>query len=172
MMIQILLHTPIWVWVLLLGLLVLGGSQCRDRQVPLRRMLIVAGMLTSLSLAGAITTFAAHGLALLAWTAAALTVVSWIIRRPAPAGTRYGQQSKTFHIPGSSVPLGLMMAIFAIKYVAGVTLALHAAMASDLTFTLVACGLYGVFGGAFAGRSMRLWRLTADAQAGRKPALA
>ena len=62
-------------------------------------------------------------------------------------------------MPGSAVPLALMMGIFFTKYAVGVTLGMHLAQANDVSFALAVSALYGAFSGVFAGRAARLWRL-------------
>ena len=62
-------------------------------------------------------------------------------------------------VPGSAVPLALMMGIFLTKYAVGVTLAMHLVQAGDLAFAMSLSALYGAFSGVFAARAARLWRL-------------
>jgi hypothetical protein len=77
----------------------------------------------------------------------------------APSGTLYAATSRSFYIPGSAMPLGLILGIFLTKYFVGVELALQPALARDSSFALQIALLYGVFNGLFAARALRLWRL-------------
>lgn len=156
--------TPRWVWGLLAALLWLGLAQTLPRQLGLRRAL-----LPPLALAG----FAAWGLAsafgggtalagaLGAWLlAAALACAASLALRGAPAaGARYDAQARRFHLPGSPVPLLLILALFMTKYAVGVELALQPALAQDGAFALRIAALYGVFNGLVLARAARLWRL-------------
>ena len=97
--------------------------------------------------------------ALAAWAAAAL-LVGVATLRLAPASTaQYNPQARSFSLPGSGVPLALMMGIFCTKYALGVTLALQPALAREAAFALGLSALYGAFSGVFAARAARLWRL-------------
>ena len=50
------------------------------------------------------------------------------------------------------------MGLICIKYAVGVALALHPALARELTFALACSAMYGAFCGVFAARAARLWR--------------
>ena len=78
---------------------------------------------------------------------------------PVPAGTTYDPARRQFQLPGSWVPMALIMGIFLTKYFVGVELALQPALARDSSFALQIALLYGVFNGLFAARALRLWRL-------------
>ena len=81
------------------------------------------------------------------------------IRSTAPAGARYCNASRRFDLPGSAMPLVLIMGIFLTKYLVGVELAMQPALARDSAFALQIAALYGAFSGLFVARAMRLWRL-------------
>jgi len=71
-------------------------------------------------------------------------------------GASWSSETGLLHVPGSWLPLVLMVALFLIKYGVGVTLAVNPAMAADTTFGAV-CGLaYGSFSGLFAARALSL----------------
>ncbi|MEP6971210.1 MAG: DUF6622 family protein, partial [Betaproteobacteria bacterium] len=81
-------------------------------------------------------------------------------RDPAPlAGTRFDPASQTFELPGSVLPLLMIVGIFLIKYIVGVELALQPAQAHDPQFALGVASLYGALNGVFVARLVRLWRL-------------
>ena len=62
-------------------------------------------------------------------------------------------------MPGSWLPMGVILAIFMTKYAVGVTLSMQPSLAHSDAFTLSVSLLYGLFSGFFAGRAIRLWRL-------------
>ena len=181
MLIQIAIHqpqmlwsivqgTPHWVWALLAALLWLGGSQLLPRRVGLRRALLAPLALAAFSawgLASAFATQRAAG-ALLTWLLAmALAAsISLALRRAPPAGVRYDAQALRFALPGSPVPLALILGIFLTKYLVGVELALQPALAHDAALALAIAALYGVFNGIFVARAARLWRLARAAAPG------
>jgi hypothetical protein len=107
-----------------------------------------------------------------AWLAAAAVPVTVLLMRPLPAGVRYDAARREFALPGSWVPLALILGIFSVKYATGVTLAMHPALRVDPTFALAVATLAGLFSGIFAGRTLRLLRLAVRPAAQHAPALA
>lgn len=167
MLASIVRHTPPWVWGLLAALLALGASQMREREAGLPRVLLMPLGMAAFSVAGLASAFGAHPAGTLgAWLLAALLVAGagLLWRAQAPAGVRYYAGEGRFLLPGSAVPLLLVLGIFLTKYIVGVELALQPALAHDTAFTLQVATLYGLFNGMFLARAARLWRLTrADA---------
>jgi hypothetical protein len=159
MLFQIISHTPIWVFALFAALLWLGLNQLLTRRLGLSRITLLAAGMAAFSFYGTVSAFSAVPPALIAWLAGAAAVFLIVVNRPVPAGTRYDAASRRFTVPGSAVPLALMMAIFLTKYAVGVTLAMHLVQAGDLAFALSLSALYGAFSGVFAARAARLWRL-------------
>lgn len=163
MLFSIVRQTPIWVWGLLAALLMLGLDQMRAREAGLPRVLLMPLAMAAFSVIGLASAFGAHPAGTLAtWLLAALLVAgaSLIWRSQAPAGVRYYSGERRFHLPGSAVPLLLILCIFLTKYIVGVELALQPALTRSTTFTLQVAALYGLFNGVFLARAARLWRLT------------
>lgn len=155
-------NTPPWVWGLLVALLALGISQLFNRQLTLRRVIVTPIAMLGLALYGIFSAFGNGGqlgTAVLMWVIAAAVSTAVMLRLPAPIGTGYDAQSSKFSVPGSVVPLLLILGIFLTKYAVGVELAMQPAQARDASFALPVALLYGVFSGIFAGRALRLVRL-------------
>ncbi len=163
LLIEILSHTPRWVFVLFAALLVLGVQQLSARQVTLRRTAVMPLAMSGLAVYGVVSAFSGHPVALLAWAACTLAMAWAIQRRPAPAGTRYDPATQQFTLPGSAVPLALMMGVFFTKYAIGATLSQAPQLAADATFAYTLSALYGLISGLFIGRAARLWKLAAGA---------
>jgi hypothetical protein len=155
----ILSHTPVWVWVLFAALIVLGSKQMLDNRVGLRRVIVLPLAMLGLSLSGTLSAFGATPAALLAWGAGFTVTAALMLQYPAPKGVSFDPASRQFTVPGSFVPLALMMGIFAFKYTAGVALAMHPELRHDAMLTIIAGTAYGAFSGAFAARAGRLLRL-------------
>jgi uncharacterized protein DUF6622 len=156
---QIVAHTPTWVFVLFAALLALGLSQTRTRPANLRLVVLRPLPLVALSGWSAISAAAAQPLAIVLW-AASLAVLAAALRGGTPAaGTRFDPATRTFTLPGSWVPLLLILGIFSVKYVAGAAVALHPNLATQAAFALPMATLSGVFSGILAGRIVRLVRL-------------
>lgn len=158
----ILKNTPTWVWGLLATLLALGFSQISTRRVSAVRMAIMPVAMTGLSLWGTVSAFSQSplfGYVLLAWTACAALMLGLIAPRAAAPGASYDAATRSFNVPGSWLPLALILGIFLTKYGVGVELAMQPALAHDGQYSLIVGGLYGLFSGTFAGRAARMWRL-------------
>lgn len=161
----ILRRTPTWVWGLLAGLIALGASQLFQRRASITRVALLPVSMAGLSVYSLASALNASGqllTLLLTWLmAAALTAfaaLSW--RTAPPAGTRFDAANRCFDLPGSAMPMLLILAIFLTKYGVGVELAMQPALVQATDFTVTLCAVYGVFNGIFAARFLRLWRLT------------
>jgi hypothetical protein len=159
MLMQILMHTPKWVFVLFAALLWLGVRQSLPRRVKLKRVMVMPIAIVILSIWGVLSGFGDSPLALLAWVAGA-GLSALLLGFPLPAGTRYDAVSGSFWIPGSIVPLVLLMGIFFAKYAVGAALAMHPEIAHRNDAAVAVGVLYGIFSGIFIVRALRLWRLS------------
>jgi hypothetical protein len=157
MLIQILQHTPTWVFVLFAALLWLGLSQTFTRTVRFKRIALQAIGLTGFSLYSAVSAFPAVPLAPVVWLTSSGLLFAALINRPVPRGTRYDSWQQRFTLPGSALPLILIMGLFFIRYAVNVATALQPALA-QLAFALACSAVYGAFSGLFAARAARLWR--------------
>lgn len=158
----ILAGTPTWVWFLLAGLLWLGLGMLKGDTFSARRVAIMPVAMTGLSLWGTVSAFShsvSYGYVLLAWAVAAVALAAVVGMMPAPRGSSYNAQDRTFTVPGSWVPLALILGIFLVKYVVGVEVSMQPALAHDGAYSLACGAIYGVFSGIFTGRSIRLARL-------------
>jgi len=159
MLLLILTHTPIWVWGLLIALIAFGLVQRLPRRVGPVRATAVPIVLAAWSFAGVLSRPVHADLALTAWAVCALAVFAVILRRPAPAGTRWRADQSLFEIPGSAVPLLAMMGLFAARYLGGASQAIAPTLAGQTAFIIAMSAVYGSFAGLFLGRAARLWRL-------------
>jgi hypothetical protein len=159
MLTQILLHTPKWVFVLFATLLWFGARQLLAGSLSLFRATLAPVVMIGLSLYGVVSAFGDAPMTLLAWAVMALALLGVVLQRPIPRTTRYDAASRRFHVAGTAVPLALMMGVFFTKYAVGAMLAIHPELANQAAFATGVSALYGVFTGAFAARTIRLWRL-------------
>ena len=134
MVLQILAHTPHWVFALFALLVWLGCKQLVSRRVSLRRITVLPLAMTGLSLYGVVSAFRDSPLALAFWVAAAVVAAFLLMQRRLHEATRYEAGTRSFDVPGSAVPLVLMMGIFFTKYVVGVQLAMHPELAHQPGF--------------------------------------
>ena len=129
--IQILKNTPIWVWALLAALIYLGSKQLKPRVVKRYSVLIapVVFLFVGLMAAGR----GPIGLATWAASLLSLAAVTYFVWQPT-GGARYEATGDRLHLPGSAVPMMIMLAIFLLNYVINVVLAINPAYRSELAW--------------------------------------
>ena len=159
MLMQILTHTPKWVFVLFVGLLWLGLKQMLPRSMGINRATIVPLAMTALSLYGVVSVFGETPQTLLTWVVGAAVAFAVYFQLSSTAKIQYDAASRRFNVPGSVVPLILFMGIFLTKYAVGVSITLQPALAHDSSFALSIGMLYGAFSGVFLARAAQLWRV-------------
>lgn len=160
--VDIVRQTPTWVTALLGGLLVLGYSASRGREVPIGRLLLMPLAMGAMALWGVESAFSGTGrlLQVLAvWAAGDAALLALGLRLPVPAGVRYSAAERRFHLPGSWLPMGLILAVFLLKYAIGVQLAMEPTIAANPAFAYPVAAVYGVLSGIFAARTLRVLRL-------------
>lgn len=155
---QVVRHTPLWVWALLAALLWLGASQLRARVVSRARLLVLPGVLVALGLVSSATSFTPASAALTAWLLAFAVGLGLASRITPPQGARWDAAGSRLQLPGSALPLLLIVAVFLLRYVGGVSLALHPQWREALSVALPLAAVYGAIAGALAGRTLALLR--------------
>jgi hypothetical protein len=151
----ILQNTPYWVWGIFVLLLVLGLLQTRTRNVSRALVFVLPLIMIPLSFSTIATTFGIKLLPVISWAAgiaASLALNSFLFR--APAGVRY--QAGKFEIPGSWIPLILMMTIFLARFVIGVTRAVNPALVGSDAFAAIVSAILGFCSGLFAARAIKI----------------
>jgi hypothetical protein len=159
MFIAIVQHTPVWVWGLLTVLIGLGLSQTRDREMSLMRVTVLPLAMIALSASGVLSAFGHFPIALGGWAAGVGAALAFGRQFAAVRGARWSAQAGLLHVPGSWLPLVLIVGLFCIKYVAGASLALHPMLAVDATFAGLCSLAYGGFSGLFLARALSLRQL-------------
>jgi hypothetical protein len=158
MIIEILSHIPRWVFALFFGLLYYGYMQTKTREISVTRLVIMPVAMLALSFSGVWNTFGASILAIGCWFGAyalgAATAVSWVNVK----GVKYSAETRLFTLPGSWLPLALMMAIFFTKFVVGMNLAQHPEFLEQTRFIAIAGMAFGIFSGMFLGRMLKIAR--------------
>ena len=158
----IITHTPLWIWALLAGLLSLGWSQTKQRQASLMRITIMPLVMIGLSLYGTISVFGSSALIVVTWLLAvflSLSIFMSVSDKSSTTDIHYDQAKHQFTLPGSWIPMVLILSIFITKYIVGFMTAMQPNLAQQLNFTLTCTVLYGVFSGVFLARAAILWRI-------------
>jgi len=165
MPIQILTHTPIYVWAILAFLIHRGVAAMRERELGMRKLCIIPAVMLVLSLQDIAAKFGLAGLAPAAWAAGA-TIALGLTWRLGGSRIASGAAPGTVRVRGSRAPLALMMALFCTKYATSVWLAIQPHAHQDAPFVATVCILFGAFNGYFLGRLARDLRDWASLQAG------
>jgi len=156
MIIDILTHTPLWVWGILAALVVLGLKQTRDRQLSPVRLTVLPLIFIGLSLSGLLRIAAGLPLAIGTWACGFACVALLLRQALAVPRARWSAATQTVHVPGSWLPLVLIVGLFLMKYGVGVTLAIHPEQGVDPMFNGACEFVYGLFAGLFWFRSRSL----------------
>jgi len=159
MLLQILKGTPAWVFVLFFALLAIGFVQSRARVVSAGRITILPAAFIALSLYGVISAFGAQAGPLLAWTAGIVATVTLGRALTTRSRARWDASTGAFHVPGSWIPLSLMMTVFFARYAIAVSMAMHPGLAQETAFALCASLAYGLLSGTFLARALKVLAL-------------
>ena len=165
MFINIVQHTPVWVWAVFGALLALGLRQSRASEVGLTRITVLPVVLLLLSFGGVLSAFGHTPVALGAWTTGVGVALTIARRAVAVRGAAWRADRALLQVPGSWVPLVLMLSLFSIKYAAGVLFAMAPVLALDPAVVTPFSLAYGSFSGLFFARALSL-RALATQRAG------
>jgi len=157
-MMQIISHTPTWVFALLIGLIALGYRQTKVRNVSKNTLIILPIAMVALAIKGELSTFNLQLTALFTWISGAV-IAYFIITEYITIKAKYIKEIQQFELQGSWVPLALMMGIFFTKYIVGVMTATQAEIITSSGFMLTVSLLYGAFSGVFIARAHKTLRL-------------
>jgi hypothetical protein len=160
MFIQILAHTPLWVFGLFVFLILLGWQQSRDRVVKNQVIFLLPIGMLILSFVGLTSSFGLSLLPVLLWTTSLLLLLYINFRFFPLRIVQHDKVENKYQLQGSWTPLILMMAIFFTKYLVGVASALKPDLLVSLQFVVVLSLLYGTFSGIFIGRALSIWAVS------------
>lgn len=157
MILTILRNTPMWAYALFAGLLFLGYIQSRTRTLPLPRVLLVPVVMVTFSLYGVLSAFGTGTLPIAAWAVLLLASTAGFAALDLSRGATYA--AGRFTVPGSWLPMAVILVIFFARYAINVGLAMNPSLRDVLAFALAASAGYGLASGFFAGRAAGLiWR--------------
>ena len=153
---------PTWVPALLAGLLFLGWRQSQPGTVRPRALMIIALVMAGLSVRSVLGGLGAQPLVLLAWLAsyaAALRAGARHFTAQGLTATGRGVQ-----VPGSWMPMVLILGIFGTNTAVGVATALHSPLLAQPAVATALAVLIGLFGGGLGGRALAVWRCATAAR--------
>ncbi len=154
---SILSHVPLWVPLLLLLLIAIGLLQRRSRDVRPVVTDVVAVALLALSIMGVQQAFGLKPEAVVAWIFG-VGLAQALGDRFFGAGGLTPAESRKVHVPGSWVPMVLMMGIFALRFVVGAAQGAGLAFVSTTPFAAIISFGLGVCSGGFLARALAIRR--------------
>ncbi len=157
--VEIVRHTPIWVFVLLAGLIVFGLIQARTRHVAVWLALLLPAAMPLLSLSGVLEYVGLWWPALVAWLLGVGASALLCLKTIKPSAARYDSGAGKLLVAGSWIPLLVILGIFVVRYAMAVGLGMGLAVAQDGTVQLAVSLLLGGFSGFFLARGVFFWRV-------------
>jgi hypothetical protein len=164
--VQIIRHTPLWVWGILAAITLLGARQMRDHETSRVRLLVAALGLGGYSLWGAIAVFGINAAA--TWLAGMALAFALNHKLQWPRTVTVVGNGR-FALPGGPWPLLLMWTIFMLRYALAVKLVFQPSLAQQAAWAIGAPLVYGTLSGLFAARA---WRVLQSARTDVDPLLA
>lgn len=156
--ITILSHIPTWVWAILAALIVMGVLQSRDHFASTKRLIILPVVWLLFGLWGIHSAFGLHAAPVLAWALGLAASAGLVLRSGWPGQAGFDAGRRQFFVPGSWLPLGLMLAIFMGKFALGMSLAMRPALAHSAVAGPAFGAVFGLLSGVFLGRSRSILR--------------
>ncbi|WP_250473807.1 DUF6622 family protein [Caballeronia sp. GAFFF1] len=151
----VLAGTPVWVWVLLAVLVSRGLKAMKGGTAPLSKLAVVPAIFAAWGLLHVVTGPDAGWEPAATWLiggAIGTGIGAMLARNSAIAVDRV---RRTVIVPGSVVPMLLILATFASKFFIGFELATGAGVES--TWAVLSALISGVVAGIFAGRFLIYW---------------
>ena len=149
-------HIPVWVFAILLGLIAIGLRQTRTRVVKPAVLVSVATGLLVYSAWGVTSAFGWQPAPLLAWAVGLSVALGLLMRWVAPQGLV--RQGRTVQVPGSWLPMALLLSIFLAKFALGMANGVGAGFVQATWFVLLASAVFGLLSGSFAARALAVHR--------------
>ena len=151
-LLDIVAHTPLWVWPLLAYTLYTGWRMTRDRTLARWRIFIMPAIAVSFAIVNLAT--GGNTLADLAGFAAGTVLGAFVgvlaARRPARV-----LEDGRLALAGDWLPLVLLIGIFSVKYAQGVALAIDRALATNTLFLFASAAVPAMFAAVLLVRSLR-----------------
>jgi hypothetical protein len=118
---SVLLKAPIWVWPLLAVLILLGVQSARPRTLSGAAVFVWPVMMTMLSVYGLVSTYRANRAAWESWLFGFVAAIAIdIIFGRGGGAVLYDAHTRRFEVPGSWMPLALILTLFCTRFAIGV----------------------------------------------------
>lgn len=151
---MILANTPVWVWAILAFIIAMGLRLSREQRVSRTRLMLVPAIWLVYGAWGVESRFGMNAAPLLAWAAGVAASVALVRFSGRPDRARV--EGGAHIVPGSWIPMALMLAIFCANFALGMGLAMNPDLAHQLNAAMGFSALFGALSGAFLGRSLNI----------------
>ena len=156
-MTHLLSSLPTWVYLLFFALLHLGYKQTQTRTVSKTRLTVLPSVWIAFSLYNVLTVPNSTLLALLAWVLglgfAFFINIHFLHRQPVQI-TQVGQD---YVVPGSWIPMILMMTIFFFKMIQGYLVGNHLVTPHTTNYIIISSCISGLISGSFLARALSIF---------------
>ena len=159
MIVEILRQTPISVWVILVMLIVLGFTQTRDRELSRTRIAVMPIAFMVLALSGVMRRAESLSINLAAWLLGFPAMWFFARKLVSVQGAILSPNRKHAYVPGSWVPMTLIVGLFVTNYAVAAVTALHPGLASGAPYSMSSNLVFGIFAGLFWNRSWSLQQI-------------
>jgi hypothetical protein len=154
---------PLWVFGVLLLLLMLGWRQSRTRTVRPGAVVAAAVGMGLFSFLGVTSAFGPSPAALLAWAAGMALAIGTGGCWAAPRGLTLDTHGRGVQVPGSWLPMALLMGVFLGKFALGWARGVGSPIVDDAAFGLGMSLLFGLLSGGFSVRAIAIQRFAGAA---------
>ena len=157
-MTQLLSNLPAWVYAILITLLWLGYSQTRTRHISRLRITVMPILFLGLSLYSVLHVPHALIAALVAWGLGIRLAFRLNDTVDYGKGVTMDADREHYVVPGSWLPLMLMMSVFAVRFIQGYLVGSHA-IDPDSFYTITISALVsGAISGTFLARAVQIFK--------------
>ncbi|SAL22310.1 hypothetical protein AWB71_01136 [Caballeronia peredens] len=154
---DILLGTPAWVWVLLAVLVSRGMQALKGGTAPLAKLGLMPAVFAGWGVLHLLTEPVAGWDTALMWIGGGVLGACVGAALAKTSGMTVDRARRTVTLPGSAVPLVLILVTFAMKFWIGVELATATHIDPDSMFVVLNGLVSGTVAGIFAGRFLVYW---------------
>lgn len=154
---------PVWVPAVFLLMLLLGYRQSLARTVRPATLAALALAMVAFSLFGVVSTFGVAPWALALWAAGYLLAAIGGAARVSSAGM--AALGDLVHLPGSWIPMALLLGIFGAKFALGFAAGVHSPLLHSTVFVAAMSAVLGMLSGGFGARALAVRRFAGAARA-------
>lgn len=156
LIVEIIRHTPIWVFGLLAGMVAIGFRLSKTRELSLQRMVALPLIFIALSAYSLWNNLGPNAFGMFAWVLGVIVALPVAFALPHPKARRL--TNDTASVSGSWAPLALMLGIFCTRYLVSAAVSVHPALREAAEFAIAAGLAYGFWSGIFLARALLMLR--------------